>query len=279
MARLESEYYSHMEFDPEHSREVQRFYLPMLAGRDPVLEIGCGRGEFLGLLREAGTEAEGVDLDEGMTEKARADGFNVTQADAIAFLHDDPPPGPYGGVYCAHLLEHLVPDEVVRLMAGVRRVLRPGGRFVAATPNPACYAVLTHDFWRDPTHVRFYDIEVLEFFCRQAGLTVEATGGNPANHPGPPPSFLASEPEVHPGLADAIEAAMRRVGPVRPPDSPEQPEPAQDLSWAHELGHLLNVVSERLQRTEEAVRNVHRAFENLVLGMYQSNEIYVVAHA
>ena len=269
MPRLESEYYSHMEFDPEHSREVQRFYLPMLAGRDPVLEIGCGRGEFLGLLREAGTEAEGVDLDEGMTGKARADGFNVTNADAIAFLHDDPPPGPYGGVYCAHLLEHLVPDEVVRLMAGVRRVLRPGGRFVAATPNPACYAVLTHDFWRDPTHVRFYDIEVLEFFCRQAGLTVEAAGGNPANHPGPPPSFLAPEPEVHPGLAEAIEAAMRQVG----------PEQAQDLSWAHELGHLLNVVSERLQRTEEAVRDVRRAFENLVLGMYQSNEIYVVAHA
>lgn len=282
MTRLESEYYSHMEFDPEHAREAQRFYVPMLAGHDPVLELGSGRGEFLGLLREAGIEAHGVDLDEGMVEKARADGFEVTCADAIEFLHADPAPGSYGGVYCAHLLEHMTPDEITRLMAGVRRVLKPGGRLVAVTPNPACYAVLTHDFWRDPTHIRFYDLELLDFFCRQAGLTVEMSGGNPANHPGPPPGFLAPQPTVHPGLGEAVDDAMGKVrlalahGNTHGNTRGNRKEP-HDPTWAYEVGHLVKVLSDRLQQTEETLHAVHRAFDNLVWGMYGSNEIYVVA--
>src|SRR5438093_915736 len=81
--------------------------------------------------------------------------------------------GPFGGVFCARVVEPLAAEQVVRMLAGVRRCLLPGGRFVAATPNPACYPVLTHDFWRDPTHVRFYDVPLLEFLCRQAGLEVE----------------------------------------------------------------------------------------------------------
>src|SRR5829696_4851331 len=100
------------------------------------------------------------------------------------------------------------PGQGTELLAGVRRVLAPGGRFVAVTPNPACYAVLSHDFWRDPTHVRFYDLPLLEFLCRQAGLTVESTGTNPANHPGPPPEYLVPEPLVHPPVGDLVERAM-----------------------------------------------------------------------
>ena len=280
MDRIESEYYSHMKFDPEHTREVQRFYLPMLDGHGPVLELGSGRGEFLGLLEEAGIEAHGVDSDEGMAEKAKADGLSVTCADANAFLDADPAPGPYGAVCCFHLVEHLTPDEVLRLLTGVRRVLRPGGRFLAVTPNPACYAVLTHDFWRDPTHVRFYDLEVLDFFCRQVGLTVELSGGNPANHPGPPPGFLAPAPEVHPGLTEAVDAAMAKVrqGLQHQQIRGHQSQP-HDPAWAYETGHLVKVLSDRLQRAEEAIKAVHRALDNLVWGMYESNEIYVVARA
>jgi SAM-dependent methyltransferase len=280
MARIESEYYAHMKFDSEHTREVLRFYVPMLAEHNPVLELGCGRGELIRLLEEAGCRAYGVDSDEGMAEKARADGLDVTCADAIEFLHADPVPGPYGGVSCVHLLEHLTPDEIMRLMAGVRRVLRPGGRFLAVTPNPACYAVLTHDFWRDPTHVRFYDIEVLDFFCRQAGLAVEMSGGNPANHPGPPPAFLAPPPEMHPGLAEAIDAAMRKVAPaLQHAPTRGRKGKSHDPTWAYEIGHLVKVLSDRLRATEEAIKTVHRALDNLVWGMYESNEIYVVARA
>ncbi|HET9289515.1 MAG TPA: class I SAM-dependent methyltransferase [Actinomycetes bacterium] len=278
MTRLESDYYSYMDFDPEHAREVLRHYVPMFEDKNPVLELGCGRGEFLALLDGAGIKAQGVDSDEGMVDAARRVGLDVVCADAIAFLHGDPAPGPYEGVFCAHLVEHLDPSQVRELLAGVRRVLAPGGRFVAVTPNPACYAVLSHDFWRDPTHVRFYDLPLLEFLCRQAGLEVETTGTNPANHPGPPPEYLGPEPVVHPPLGDLVEKATstlraslghhHRKGRASDPHDPE---------WAFQLAHLVKVLADRLQETTETLREVLRAHDKLVWGLYQSNETYVVA--
>jgi SAM-dependent methyltransferase len=278
VTRLESEYYSYMDFDPEHTREVLRHYVPMFEDRSPVLELGCGRGEFLGLLDAAGVKAQGVDADEGMAEAARRIGRDVVCADAIAFLQGDPAPGPFEGVFCAHLIEHLTPDQVGELLAGVRRVLAPGGRFVAVTPNPACYAVLSHDFWRDPTHVRFYDLPLLEFLCRQAGLEVESTGTNPANHPGPPPEYLGPEPVVHPPLDDLVERAMGKLrASLERLDHRGRGAEAYDPEWAYELAHVVKVLAGRLQETTETLREVRRAHNKLVWGLYQSNETYVVA--
>jgi SAM-dependent methyltransferase len=276
---LESDYYSYMDFDPEHTREVLRHYVPMFEDNSPVLELGCGRGEFLGLLDEKGIKAEGVDSDDGMVEAARAKGLDVVCGDAVAFLNGDPAPGPYQGVFCAHFVEHLTPDQVRELLAGVRRVLAPGGRFVAVTPNPACYAVLSHDFWRDPTHVRFYDLPLLEFLCREAGLEVESTGTNPANHPGPPPEYLGPEPVVHPPLDDLVERAMGKVRASLGHRDRKGRVTGHDPEWAYELAHVVKVLAGRLQETTEALREVRRAHDKLVWGLYQSNETYVVARA
>ena len=278
MTRVESDYYSYMEFDPEHTREVLGHYVPLFQDKAPVLELGCGRGEFLGLLAAAGIEATGVDSDEGMVEKARAEGLDVVCADAVAFMRADPPPGPYQGVFCAHFVEHLTPSQARELLDGVRRVLAPGGRFVAVTPNPACYAVLSHDFWRDPTHVRFYDLPLLEFLCRQAGLEVERTGTNPANHPGPPPEYLAPEPVVPPPVGDLIEKATRKVKEsLHHHDRWGRATGGHEAQWAFELAHVVNVLAGRLQETTEALRELRRAHDKLVWGLYQSNETYVVA--
>jgi SAM-dependent methyltransferase len=299
-SRVESDYYADMEFDPEHQRDVLRFYVPMFAEpaegstegkHGPVLEVGCGRGEFLGLLRDAGIQAQGVDVDPGMVEQARAGGFDVVQDDALEFLHADPAPGPYQGVFCAHFIEHLTPERVMRFLEGVRRVLVPGGRLVAVTPNPGCYAVLSHDFWWDPTHVRFYEVALVAFLCRQAGFEVESSGTNPANHPGPPPQYLVREPVVYPGIGDLVGTAMRKLAaavesrqgtssadasgePVRAASAgPEGPDP----SWAYELGHVVSVLGERLQEATEALRELRSAYDNLVWGLYQGNETFVVA--
>ena len=301
-SRMESEYYAHMEFDPEHQREVLRFYVPMFAEpaedsteakQGPVLEIGCGRGEFLGLLRDAGIRAQGVDIDPGMVQWARGGGFDVIQDDALEFLHADPAPGPYQGVFCAHFIEHLTTEQVVHFLEGVRRVLAPGGRLVAVTPNPGCYAVLSHDFWWDPTHVRFYEVALVEFLCRQAGFEVESSGTNPANHPGPPPHYLVGEPVVYPGVGDLVGTAMSKLAAaVQPRQGAESadPEPSgepvsgappgpqgPDPTWAFELGHVVNVLGERLQEATEALRELRSAYDNLVWGLYQGNETFVVA--
>ena len=278
MTRLESDYYSYMDFDPEHTREVLRHYVPMFEDKSPVLELGCGRGEFLGLLDAAGLKGQGVDSDEGMVEAARRIGRDVVCADAIAFLHGDPAPGPFEGVFCAHFVEHLDPGQVRELLAGIRRVLAPGGRFVAVTPNPACYAVLSHDFWRDPTHVRFYDLPLLEFLCRQAGLKVETTGTNPANHPGPPPEYLGPEPVVHPPLGELVEKATSKLQTsLGHHDRKGRASDPHDPEWAFELAHLVKVLADRLQEATETLREVRRAHDKLVWGLYQSNETYVVA--
>jgi SAM-dependent methyltransferase len=278
VTRVESDYYAHMSFDPEHTREVVEHYVPMFSGHAPVLELGCGRGEFLGLLDAAGLDAVGVDNDEGMVEAVTAAGYKAVLADAAEYLHQEPAPGPYGGVFCAHFLEHLTPDEVAHLLAGVRRVLAPGGRFVAVTPNPACYAVLSHDFWRDPTHVRFYDTPLLEFFCRQAGLEVESSGTNPLNHPGPPPEFLSPDPIVHPGIGNLVDNAVGRLPEALSHRGRRGREvDPHEAAWVYELAHLVKVLGDRLQQTSEALRDLRRAHHNLVWGLYEGNEIYVVA--
>ena len=278
MPRLESEQDPSMGLDSEHTREVLRHYVPMFEDKSPVLELGCGRGEFLGLLDDKGIKAEGIDPDQAVAEASRAKGLEVHQGDPVAFVHGEPAPGPYQGVFCDHLVEHLTPDQVGELLAGVRRVLAPGGRFVAVTPNPACYAVLSHDFWRDPAHVRLYDLPLLERLCRQAGLQVESSGTNPANHPGPPPEYLVPEPVVHPPLDDLVERAMGKLrASLDHHDRKGRVTQAHDPQWAYELAHVVKVLSDRLQETTEALREVRRAHDKLVWRLYQSNETYVVA--
>jgi SAM-dependent methyltransferase len=271
VSTIESDYYAFMGFDPVHTRDVLTRYVPLYDGLAPVLELACGRGELLDLLRDRGTEARGVDLDAGMVAAARERGHDVAHGDALDFL-DAAEPGSYGGVFAAHFVEHLDPDAALRLLRGARRALRPGGRVVLVTPNAASLSVLGHDFWKDPTHVRFYDPDLLAFLCREAGLTVEETGGNERNDPGPPPHLHAPEVPVHPALTDLINEAVQRA-------SGRRGAKHQDTDPAYLLGHLLHVLSQRLIEVESALGQVRAAHESLLRELYPPNEVYVVAHA
>jgi SAM-dependent methyltransferase len=266
MSTVESQYYAFMGFDSAHTRDVLSFYAPMFAGCGPVLELACGRGEFLDLLRESGVEAFGVDLDEGMVKTARERDIDVRLGDALDEL-DEAKPGSYGGVFSAHFVEHLEPADVMRLVRSAKRALRPGGRLVLATPNAASLSVLGYDFWKDPTHVRFYDPMLLRFFCTEAGLTVVDSGTNPRNDPGPPPALHAPPAQTHPPLTDLITEAVDGTRKARRDET------------AHRLAHLLNVVSERLLQTEEALVGLQRAHQSLLAALYPGNEVYVVADA
>jgi SAM-dependent methyltransferase len=275
---VERDHGSYPDVGTERAREVLRHYLPMFADRSPTLELGCGRGEFLGLLEEQGVQAEGVEADKAAVEEARARGLEVVAGEAITFLNGDPAPGTYQGVFCYHLVEHLHPDQVGELLAGVRRVLAPGGRFVAVTPNPASYAVLSQEFWRDAAHVRLYHPLLLERLCRRAGLRVEAIGANPAGHAGPPTEYLVPEPVVHPPLDDLVERAMAKArASLDHHDRRGRATDPHDPEWAYELAHVVKVLAGRLQEATEALREVRRASDKLVWGLYQSNETYVVA--
>jgi 2-polyprenyl-3-methyl-5-hydroxy-6-metoxy-1,4-benzoquinol methylase len=149
-------------------RERQSVYLDDFRAAAPVLDIGCGRGEFLSLLREAGVEARGIDVDSEMVTHCREEGLEVEQADALshlASLEDDS----LGGIFCAHVLEHLSPPALFRLLELAVAKLRPGGVFAAETPNPLSLVALAN-FSADLSHDRPLHPATLSFLARQAGF-------------------------------------------------------------------------------------------------------------
>jgi SAM-dependent methyltransferase len=265
VSTIESDYYSFMGFDPAAARAGLAHYAPFFAGLDPVLELACGRGEFLDVLRDAGVTARGVDLDKGMVEAAVASGHDVVLGDALEYLaqaQNDT----YGGVFAAHFVEHLQPDDVLALCRSAKRALRPGGRLVLVTPNAASHSVMSYDFWRDPTHVRFYDPGLLSFFLAQSGFDVEEAGGNPRNDPGPPPDLWPTlTPASHPTLAEEVGEAVRAA--------------RKEQDMAHRLGHLLGVVAERLRVAEDALVDLRAAHDRLLRALYPPSEVYVVGKA
>ncbi len=152
----------------EMIRERQRVYLPLLGESGPVLDAGCGRGEFLDLAREAGIEARGVDLDPGMVERCREKGHEVERADLLEAL-EAAAPDSLGAVFSAQVIEHLEADDLQRLLELSASRLRPGGRLIVETVNPHCAQALKA-FWVDPTHQRPLFPEAVLALCQLAGF-------------------------------------------------------------------------------------------------------------
>jgi O-antigen chain-terminating methyltransferase len=159
---------SRMRGSTELVRERQREYVDSFRNAAPVLDIGCGRGEFLGLLAEAGIEARGIDLDEDMVAYTRGAGHDVEQADAIMYLEGLPAQS-LGGVFCSHVVEHLQPPAIVRLLELAADRIRPGGTLVAETPNPRTLGILP-GFFADLTHAQPLHPETLALLARQCGF-------------------------------------------------------------------------------------------------------------
>jgi len=150
-------------------------YLPelfeALSGCDSrlVLDLACGRGEWLELLRENGVAARGVDANAAMVEICRARGLTVDHGDAIEFLESQPE-GVWGAITVFHLVEHLTFERRIRLLDLSFRVLATGGMLVLETPNPENLLVGAHNFYMDPTHERPIPPQSLEFFVRSRGF-------------------------------------------------------------------------------------------------------------
>ncbi len=149
-------------------RQRLRAYLPLLLDCSSVVDVGSGRGEMLDLLAEAGRPAEGIDLDATMVERAAAKGHAVIQGDAVEVLRQRLP-GSVGAVVSIQVVEHLPYESLLALLAEVRRVLEPGGIFIAETVNPHALQAFKA-FWTDLTHRNPIFPEVLVAYCRQAGF-------------------------------------------------------------------------------------------------------------
>ncbi len=148
--------------------ESQRPYLVLVRDHQPVLDVGCGRGEFLALLASEGISASGVDSDPGMVARCEGLGLPATLGDANRYL-EGLPDGTLGSIFSAQVIEHLPHGELRRMLELARRKLRPAGLFIAETVNPHRVSSLK-TFWVDPTHQHPIFPEVALALCAIAGF-------------------------------------------------------------------------------------------------------------
>jgi SAM-dependent methyltransferase len=149
--------------------EKQRFYLPFLWNLPgPVLDAGCGRGEFLRLLKNEGIVGQGVEASGLAAAACRAAGLDVREGDAIEALAAAPP-GSLGAVVAFQVVEHWSAAATFRFLAEARRALAPGGVLIVETVNTDSLAAM-NAFYLDPTHVRPVPPEALRFLCDAAGF-------------------------------------------------------------------------------------------------------------
>lgn len=158
--------------DVDMIRERQREdYLDVLAGAPnpelPIADLGCGRGELVGLLAEEGHPVVGVDSNLGQV--IDADANLLVEADLFDWL-DEQDDASLRAVVAMHVVEHLPLDLQIRLVFESRRVLAEGGLMILETPNTLSLSTAATNFWVDPTHERPVHPSFLEFLAEEAGF-------------------------------------------------------------------------------------------------------------
>jgi O-antigen chain-terminating methyltransferase len=155
--------------------ERMKWYMPHIRAlyhhpeSRPVLDLGCGRGEFLMELKRNGLPGVGIDLNPAMVDTSRALGLEVTLAEAVAHLRDREPAS-LAAIVSFHMIEHIPFDQILLLIEAAKRALMPGGLMVLETPNPENLVVGGCTFWYDPTHIRPLPPAMMHFYATRAGF-------------------------------------------------------------------------------------------------------------
>ncbi|MDP4008393.1 MAG: methyltransferase domain-containing protein [Candidatus Peregrinibacteria bacterium] len=134
-----------------------------------VVDIGCGRGEWLEILKENGISARGVDLNKIMINECLNRGFDVIEADVIKYFGslDNKSVGAITGM---HIVEHLPFEQIIKLFDEAYRTLKDGGVLILETPNPENLMVGACNFYTDPTHERPIPPLTIQFIAEERGF-------------------------------------------------------------------------------------------------------------
>jgi len=133
-----------------------------------ILEIGCGKGTMLSMLKEKCIEAYGIDLSNTAVKYCKDKGLNAIQSDLLTHLKNLPNDS-LGGIFCAHVIEHLQPEETIAFFKHAYRVMKYGSILIIITPNAKDLRT-TERFWLDITHVRPYPEKLLRVLLQREGF-------------------------------------------------------------------------------------------------------------
>jgi SAM-dependent methyltransferase len=165
--------------DRELIKRRQQPYLEYFTGCENVLDVGCGRGEFLELMKEKGIGGYGIDLESDAVRYCQDSGLEAMQEDAIEHLKGLKDES-VDGIFFSQIAEHLTPSELVELIGVAYTKIKGGGYIVAETPNPQCLLIYASFFFADLSHVQPIHPETLKFLLLSAGFKdVEITFTNP----------------------------------------------------------------------------------------------------
>jgi O-antigen chain-terminating methyltransferase len=153
----------------EYVKTGQQFYLPYFEGCRSVLDIGCGRGEFLEMMRDASVPARGIDVGAESVAACRLKGLDAEIADVFPYLASVEE-GTLDGIFCSQVVEHLPPERLPELIRLCAERLAHGGVIAIETPNPECLAIFGTHFYLDPTHTRPVPHPLLMFYLEEYGV-------------------------------------------------------------------------------------------------------------
>ncbi len=155
-------------FEGEIKRRL-RVYLPLLNKEEEVLDLGCGRGEWLSLLKEEGFRAKGVDTNSMMVSLCKEKGLKAKEEDALKFLFSLKDES-LGAITGFHIIEHLDFTLFIKILDEAIRVLKRGGVILFETPNPLNLEVGASSFYLDPSHKNPLHPESTAFFIESRGF-------------------------------------------------------------------------------------------------------------
>ncbi len=171
----------------------QQMYATRFRGCRHVLDIGCGRGELLQVLTDAGVGVRGIDLSEECVALCRSKGLDAETADLFTYL-DALPPSHLDGIVSCQVVEHLPPERLPELIRLCAQKLKPGALLALETPNPECLAIFATHFFLDPTHQRPLPPPLLAFYLEEAGFgSIEIERLSPAEESLPSVASLPAE--------------------------------------------------------------------------------------